>query len=314
MKKIYFLFKISFLVIISIIYIYFILFTKYVPDVYVFIQYAIKDSVNRVVDINSIISNNFLFDLMILFGDLLGLTDFIGWISLIITLSLIFLIIKYSTLIYTGRFFGVLIVYFASFFVDLNQLRFNFGILFLFFSFYTTHNYLKKIFKALSFFSHLIPFSLYLVTFARLNFRKFILFIIPILILLLSTGVLLLFSDSRLLSYTSTDASAKYPKTLILFFPVLYYLMTTKISNYFFLKIKDFTYTVLTLGGVLFFFNFELSARFFEVAFIQITILNIYYKKNLTFDLLLFFLSLGVLSSRLLNGISNSSNFIDVYQ
>nr|WP_314898205.1 hypothetical protein [uncultured Flavobacterium sp.] len=307
-------FKLLFLFSTSLIFVYFVLFTKYVPDIYVFVQYAVKDSIERTVDINSIVSNNFLFDLMILFGDAIGIMDFTDWIILIIVLSLLFFVSKYSLLIFTGRFFGVLIVYVASFFVDLNQLRFNFGLFFLFLAFWVKKKHLRLFFMFFSFCSHLIPFFLSIVTFARLNFKKFIFIIIPVLVLALTSGVFLLFSDSRLLDYASADGSSKYPKTLILFFPVLYYLTTTKIDEYLFLNMKNFAITLLGLGFILFFVNFELAARFFEVAFIQIAILNVYYKKSLTFDLILFCLSISVLGSRLIGGISNSSNFIDVYQ
>ena len=91
-----FIFKIFFLIIISLLFVYIPIYTKYVPDLYVFVQYAVNDSIYRTITLESFTGNNFLFDLLILLGDFIGISDFTGWIILILSVSYIYFLFKYS--------------------------------------------------------------------------------------------------------------------------------------------------------------------------------------------------------------------------
>jgi len=283
-----------------------------VPDLFVFMQYAVKDNSIRIIDINSIISNNFLFDLLIYFGDNLGFDYYTDWLILIISLTLFFIVIKYTMLLSTGRFFGVLIVYISSFFIDLNQLRFNFGMLLIILSYSIANKYLNYIFKFFSFFCHLMPTVFEIIRNLFFNKRARGLLLLSFIVLL-PTGFLFLFSQSRILELLYQNPS-KYPKVLILFFPCVYYLKNVQIKSQFFINIKQFSFTLLTIGTLLFFINFEVSARLFEVAFTLVCILNVYFKKSNIFDLFLLILSISVLVSRLISGINTGSDFIEIYQ
>lgn len=308
-----YLYIILLLIGINLVAIYFILFTKYVPDFYVFIQYAFKDS-DRNFGVLSLISNVFLFDLFVQIGDFLSFDDFTQWIYLWLGVTVFTLSLKYYILFASGKFYKVFIVYLASFFVDLNQLRFNFAFIVLCIAVFYRKFWFSKILIILSFFSHVMPVLFHLIAkFRNINIKYFI-SILSIIIIITSLGSYSLIANSRLFDYIKIGNGNQLPKVLILFFPSIYYLIYSNMKSKLSYIIKSFALTILIAGVIIFPFNFEVSARFFEFSFIIVTIMNVYYHYSYTFDLILFVLSVAVIFSRITNGINTASDFIELYQ
>ncbi len=302
-----------FIIIINIIAIYFILFTKYVPDFYVFIQYAFKDSA-RILDISSLISNVLLFDLFVKIGDYLSFDDFTQWIYLWLGVTVFTLSLKYYILFNSGRIYKVFIVYFASFFVDLNQLRFNFAFVLLVIAIFYRKFWFSKFFIILSSISHVMPILFYSIAKLRKINMKYIISIFSILLVIILLVDYSLIVNSRLFDYVKIGNGSQLPKVLILFFPSLFYVVSSTFKSELFYIAKSFIFTILMIGVIIFPFNFEVSARLFEFSFIVVSITNVYYHYSYKFDFILFFLSVAVILSRITNGINTASDFIEFYQ
>lgn len=298
---------------INLIALYFIFFTKYVPDFYVFIQYAFKDSA-RNLDIFSIISNVFLFDLFVQIGDYLAFDDFTQWIYLWSGLTVLTLSLKYYILFNSGRIYKVFIVYFASFFVDLNQLRFNFAFILLGIAVFYRKIWFSKILIIISSLSHVMPFLFYSIAKLRKMNMKYFICLLSILLIVILLGNYSLVANSRLFDYIKIGNGNQLPKVLILFFPSLFYIINSNFKSELFYIAKSFTFTILMSGLIIFPFNFEVSARLFEFSFIFVTIMNVYYHYSYKFDFIIFFLAVAVLLSRITNGINTASDFIEIYQ
>jgi hypothetical protein len=306
-------FKISLLLVLGLIYCYLILFTNYAPDVYVFVQYAYKDSLLRNITLNSFIDNNFIFDFFIVIGDFLEISDPTDWLIFITFVSVVLFIAKYAILLFSGRWLAVVIVYFASFYVDLNQLRFNMAGLFLVLFILLGKSKFRLIAVFFSFSSHIVPASLYLLAWLRRRFVRVILFVIPGIIFMLAFGFFKMASESRIADYFAYTPTV-YPKILFVFFPTVFYLYKFKTNLIAMDKIHAYAVTCVFIGISFFFVNFELSARFFEIAFIVVAVLNVYHRRSLAFDLFLLVLSISIVTSRSLSGISTASDFIDGYK
>lgn len=282
-----------------------ILFSYYAPDAYVFVKYAFEDNIERTVDLISIINNNFLFDILVVIGDILCFTTSTDWLIFITSIYAIIFLIKYLTLVNNGKTSDVTLVYIASFFTDLNQLRFNLALLLLFSLIYQKNIIFKFATVVLAFFSHIVPTSFFLLTKAKK-------FIIPGSIAI----IYILWSDlqeSRLLSYTEAT-EFYFPKSLLLALPVTYYLFTEKRKNIISESFKNFCIPIYIAAILITYINVEMASRFFELTFIVATISNVFVRFKTITRVIFFFFAISSLISRVFFGISNSTNFIDLYK
>mgnify|MGYP007086127672 FL=1 len=143
---------------------------------------------------------------------------------------------------------------------------------------------------------------------------KYLISILSILLIMTLVGNYSLIANSRLFDYIKIGNGNQLPKVLILFFPSLFYVINLNFKSELFYISKSFTLAILMSGVIIFPFNFEVSARLFEFSFIIVTIMNVYYHYSYKFDLIVFFLSVAVMLSRITNGINTASDFIENYQ
>lgn len=299
----------------SLLFLYLILFTNYAPDFYVFVQYAYLDNTTRNLTIESVTSNNFLFDAMIVFGDLLSFDAPIHWILFASTLSLLYFLAKYSLLLGKARVFGVFLVYLVCFFVDLNQLRFGISTLLLFSSFWIRTPPLKYLFITISFLVHIVPlFIFFLSKFFRFGIGAlFFVPLFPILCYFLLSHLSTDFIEySRVFAYL-TDPVEGTPKILVVIFPVLFYMFNYKFHDTRLNKIFDFAFASMLIGFAFLFLNINLTARFFEISFMTVAVLNSFQRIGRLYDFFIFVLAVGIIASRLYYGINHSTDFSYLY-
>lgn len=303
----------GFLIVTSLVLAFFIKYTYYAPDAYVFVQYAYMDSIERSVDINSVISNNFIFDLMIVVGDALQFYAPKDWISYTITIYVIVFAAKYVFLLRNASLYPVVIVYLASFFIDINQLRFNLALVLLFACHINMTRKKQIIFLPLSFLAHVIPVFIYIISVLKRRPAVMTVFLALFGVLFSYTGYLSVLMESRLLGYTTQEQDA-LPKVLLLFFPLVYGLVYLKNTDPSIVFIRDYCIVLLMIGIAIAPVNYFLTARFFETSFLIFTVFNCLSKgRRPELDLLLLVSSLAVMSSRLFSGIRAGADFAERY-
>lgn len=302
-----------FIIFTSLILAFFIKYTYYAPDAYVFVQYAYLDSIERSIDINSLISNNFIFDLMILIGDFIGFYKPIQWINYTICVYMVVFTIKYSFLLRNAPLFPVTIVYFASFFIDINQLRFNLALLLLF----AAHVHITKkkqlILFPLSFVSHVIPMFIYGISILKKRPAIMSVFLAFSAVVFIYMGYFSLIENSRLFAYANQEQDG-IPKVLLLIFPLIYGLIYLGRDDSSIDFIRDYCIVLVVIGVAIAPLNYFLAARFFETSFVIFTIYNcLSRERRPELDLLLLVSSLAVMSSRLISGIRAGADFAERY-
>ena len=287
-------------------------YTKYTPDTYVFVQYAAKDNILRTVNFDSLLNNNVVFDLLTIFGDFINLNYSLDWLYLITFTSMLLFFVKYAYLLKNMEIVPVIIIYVGSFFVDINQFRFNLSSIMLYYVVSRSNFKLNILGYIVGFSCHIMPFILYSVTYIRSNLSKSAFGIFPILIIIFGTGFFNYVSSSRLFSYFS-GALGDYPKVLLLFFPLVVFFLQENNGHKMRYELVNYALTSFMIGLSLFVFNYELTARFFEIAFIAICVANGFSERKPLIDLMLLVTGLTILGSRLLNGISTQTDFAEQY-
>jgi hypothetical protein len=299
--------KCYFLFTISVLFLYFIFFTEYAPDMYVFVKYSLFDNKTKNLTIDSFINNNFIFDLIALLGYFLGLNNAFSYLSLISFFSYLLFLLKYYYLSIRGSFLSIILVFIASFLTfDLNIFRFHLAIFFLIIIYFTNNKILKVFSFISSFSSHLFP-VLFLIT-KRFYFLPFI-FIFFIFKFL---------PDSRLNLYLD-GFELKFFKSFILILPSISCLTEVylKKSISFDDKRVYFAYTELSttflvFGIILLFFNSVIASRLFETVFYLSVVFNVFYNFSRLNYFFLYLFAILMLFSRLINGInSGDNNFIE---
>jgi hypothetical protein len=304
--------KLSLVIPASCIFLYFILYTNFVPDAYVFVRYAYVDNTDRTISWGSISNNTFIFDLLIILGDKLLFYDYLQWLVLISLVSVGTFVIKYVYLLRKFSLLPVFIVYLASFFSDLNQIRFNISsiVVFVFVSKITSDRLF--IVRIIGFVAHIIPFILYGITYLRNNLARSAALLVPVAFVILAYGAYSFVTESRLYLYLESDVSA-YPKILLLLIPNTVAFLLIRRSNPTQIQVLDYALTALLVGIGLFIFNYELTARFFEISFIAICVANAMSPRRLPTDVILFMTAASVFTSRLLSGGISGATFIEQY-
>lgn len=291
-----------FLLIPLIFFFYFQLFTFFAPDTYVFVRYAVSDNLLRNISLFSITSNNFIFDLLTVVGDLLNLTTSIEFLLLIVISSALLFIAKYTFLLKIGKKRNVFIVLLASFYVlDLNQLRLNLSLFFIIILLY--NNKAKFLLLTLSLLSHLMP--LVVVFTRKMYYIPLIIFIILPLSLLLDI--------SRVFAYFD-NPDIKFFKSLLLCIPFIICYIGMKKSQEFNYKLMKIGVAFLLIGFFIIFYSTVMAARFFEIAFILCAIANVYKPFNKLKSAILFLFAISTFISRSIGGIyAGDNNFILEY-
>ena len=278
---------------------YFQFFTFYAPDTYVFVKYAFSDNLSRDISLFSITSNNFIFDLLTVVGDLLNLTTSIEFLFLIVVFSALLFIAKYGFLLKIGKKRNVIIVLLASFYVlDLNQLRLNLSLFFIIILLY--NNKAKFLLLTLSLLSHLMP--LVVVFTRKIYFIPLIIFMILPLSLFLEA--------SRVFAYFE-NPDIKFFKSLLLCLPYIICFVGMKKSQEFNYKLMKVGGAFLGLGFFLIFYTTVMASRCFEVAFILCAIANVYKPFSKPKRVILFLFASSTFISRTIGGINaGDNNFI----
>lgn len=280
------------------------LFMKYSPDLFVFVNYAFVDNIEREVGFSSLVNNVFIFDLLVVIGDSLGIDNWQGWTYYIgIVYGLVFFS-KYLILTLTGNLSGVALVYLASFFMDLNQLRFNIALILVGIAIWATAKTTKFILLGLSGLAHVVPPIIYIAS----NHVKYT---IVLAIMFFSLGGLV--SESRLFDYTE-GIPFYLPKTLLLSLPLVLFLFKENVLGFKLNQLRNIVFFCFVIAVIFFYFNVELSARFLETGFVVATVISVYKRFNYSTQAIFVLFSLAVIFSRFVNGISNSTDFSSLYQ
>ncbi|MCC5610840.1 hypothetical protein LC612_29865 [Nostoc sp. CHAB 5834] len=208
--------------------------------------------------------------------------------------------------------FSVVVIYFASFFVDINQLRFNISSIILYYVVSRSGIKAKFFGTVIGFSSHIMPFILFAITYVRRNVSKAAFGILPILLIFVGTGVFNYIISSRIFSYF-TFSIGDYPKVLLLIFPLTIFFLQKSNGHRMRDELVHYALTSFIVGLALFFFNYELTARFFEIAFIAVCIANGFSDRKPPIDAMLFVTAITIFSSRILSGISTQTDFADQY-
>lgn len=278
---------------------YFQFFTLFAPDTYVFVKYAVSDNLLRNISLLSITSNNFIFDLLTVIGDLLNITTSLEFLLLIVISSALLFVVKYTFLLKIGKKRNVFIVLLASFYVlDLNQFRLNLSLFFIIiFVFNNKARFLKII---LSFLSHLMPL---VVIFTRK------IYYIPLIIFMILPLSLLL-DISRVFAYFD-NPELKFFKSLLLCIPFIVCYRGMKKSIEFNYKLMQIGVAFLLIGFFVIFYSTVMASRFFEIAFILSTIANVYKPFSKPKRAILFLFAISTFTSRTMGGINaGDNNFI----
>lgn len=281
-------------------FIYFELFTFFAPDTYVFVKYAYLDNILRQVNINSVISNNFIFDLLTLIGDKLGFTTGTEFLLLITFTSSSFFIVKYAYFLRVGRITDVFFILLASFWAfDLNAFRLNLSLFLMMYALYNNKNkYLKM---ALSMLVHLMPFLILLIK--RLYYLP--------LIIALFIPFSLFVDTSRIFTYL-VNPTIMFFKSLLLVIPYLICYFDMKPSEAFTYKLMKVGESFVVSGFFLLFFNSVMAARCFEISFLLSLVANLYTPFRKEKRYMLFFFAIATFISRSYSGIySGENNFVD---
>lgn len=291
-----------FLLIPLVFFFYFQLFTFFAPDTYVFVKYAVSDNLSRDISLFSITSNNFIFDLLTVIGDLLNLTTSLEFLLLIVISSALLFIAKYTFLLKIGKKRNVFIVLLASFYVlDLNQFRLNLSLFFIIILVFNNKARFLKI--ILSFLSHLMPL---LVIFTRK------IYYIPLIIFTI-LPISLLIDISRVFAYFD-NPELKFFKSLLLCIPFIVCYSGMKKSNEFNYKLMQIGVAFLLTGFFIIFYSTVMASRFFEIAFILCTIANVYKPFSKLKSATLFLFAFSTFISRSIGGINaGDNNFILEY-
>ena len=275
---------------------YFQLFTFYAPDTYVFVKYAAHHNLTRDLSIKSIISNNFIFDLLTVIGDKMNLSSGFDFLIFFVCVSAILFIIKYVFLLKLGKKRDVLLVLVGSFFVmDLNMFRYGLSIFILILILLNNKNKLIKL--ILSFLSHLLPLIVVI------N-RK--LFYLPILFVIFFPLSYFL-GESRIFDYL-IDTEMKFFKSFLFGIPFLFCFYKMKKSQNFNYKLMKLGESFLILGIIFIFLQPVLAARFLETAFYLCLIANVYMPFNKFKRFVLFIFAFFGFVSRFIGGINAGSN------
>ena len=209
--------------------------------------------------------------------------------------------------------YPVVIVYFASFFIDINQLRFNLALVFLFACHINMTRKKQVILLPLSFLSHVIPIFIYILAILKRRPVLITIFIALFGVLFSYTGYFSILMESRLFGYT-TQEQESLPKVLLLFFPLVYGLVYLKNTDPSIVFIRDYCIVLLIIGIAIAPVNYFLTARFFETSFLIFTVFNCLSRgRRPELDLLLLVSSLAVMSSRLFSGIRAGADFAERY-
>jgi hypothetical protein len=78
-------------------------------------------------------------------------------------------------------------------------------------------------------------------------------------------------------------------------------------------EIVQYAMTSFMVGLALFLFNYELTARFFEIAFVAVCVANGFSDRKPPIDIILFVTALTIFGSRLMSGISTQTDFAEQY-
>lgn len=274
---------------------------------YVFVKYALLDNKTNNITIDSFINNNFIFDLIALFGNFLGLDNAFGYLILISFFSYLLFLLKYYYLSIRGSFLSIILVFIASFLTfDLNIFRFHLAILLLILIYFTNN----KIFKVFSFVSsissHLFPL-LFLIT------KRF--YFLPLILFFFISKIL---PDSRLNLYFDS-IELKFFKSFILIFPSISCLSEVYlkksisfVDKRLYIAYTELSTTFFVFGIILLFFNSVIASRLFETVFYLSVVFNVFYNFSRLNYFFLYFFAVLMLLSRLINGInSGDNNFIE---
>lgn len=294
--------KLLIFALISIFFFFSIFFTNYAPDAYIFVKYALLDNANKSLSVESLSSNNFIFDLLSLLGYGLNLTwalDFLIFYSIFLYTLFFF---KYIFILNKTNIYNTLLIFASSFFTfDLNIFRFHLAILFLILALLNRSFLLKYTFLFLSLVSHLFPLIF-------LSIKRF--YFIPIIFI---PFLVLYVSDSRLLLYNDGSGFVFF-KSLILSIPAFSCMMeiwkkrNTNISGYVFLSIYlEITISFFIIGLILIFFNTVIASRLFESIFYLSTLAVLFFRYSKFNLALLYIFSILLFFSRYINGISSSN-------
>jgi hypothetical protein len=293
-----------------------ILYTSLAPDIYVFVQQALIDNVTRSVEFSSLTSNNLIFDVLIVFGDWINISSSDGWVYLISTITLIVILVKYTLLASYSRPFGLILIFLSSIVIDINQLRFTLAIVLIMLAFNSKSFFSKTIFSVCSFISHIAPVLLYSAS-LLVRYKIYISgSFICLLALIMYYAQNYLIDFSRFFIYLSLGESY-IPKILFVALPSFWYLYSLPRGQKLpplFENLFNFSCFLLIFSIPFLFININLSARFVEIAYIFINILNSFKKINNFFDLLLLLLSLSIFISRVVSGVSGVDEFTDRYR
>jgi hypothetical protein len=291
---------------------YMTLYTKYTPDTYVFVQYAYRDNLTRSIDIDSLLNNNVIFDLLTIVGDILNIDTPLGWTYLILFFAIIVFSVKYSYLLLNYDLLAVVIIYFASFFVDLNQLRFSISSIFLYCIARGVYSKYQVVFFVFGFSSHIIPFFIYSLQIMRRKIVWAVVGAAPFIFFLILSGFGRYLVDSRLFSYFSLSIG-QYPKVLLLFSPLSVYFLRSRPESLIESEVLLYAKSAFIIGISLFLFNYELTARFFEISFIAVCVANALSKRIFPIDAMLLITSITIFVSRMLSGITTQTDFSEQY-
>ena len=289
--------RLTFVFCLSLLVIYFLAFTSNAPDAYVLVALASGYDNYQPNLLEAIYQNIFLFDLAILTFNLLNLDGLIQYFFGVLSIYLIVFYLKYLHFFADLTLKQLSLVFVASVFsLDLNQFRFQLGLLFFLYSFsWTMNNYQRIILRLFSFFSHLGPIIVYYT--AKFYYLPILLF--PALLLFLNL------IDSRYTTYLISEELIFY-KTFSLIIPVsiayLYY-KRSRSKN----RIAEFAISFAIVSFFFFPLNSDLSARFIETSFFLFIVWKCL-KKNNSFFLgsALWSFAIAMFTSRLINGVSGA--------
>jgi hypothetical protein len=159
---------------------------------------------------------------------------------------------------------------------------------------------------------HVMPVLIFAASYASRNVVKSALLTIPAIVLFAGAGWYNYIGQSRIFDYFSLELGS-YPKTLLLIIPVSVFLLQTKGEESLQIKVISYSKIAFLVGIVLLPFNYETTARFFEIAFIAVAFANGMSAKRPLIDFMLLGFAVSVFASRLTGGISSQAKFADLY-
>lgn len=276
---------------------YFILFTRYAPDAYVLVRYAAVDNIERTISIQSILDNNFVFDVLTVVGDALRISSPEEYLVLTASIYCMVFIFKYYSLLKVTTFSRTALIFVISFFTfDLNMLRFNLSVMVLLYPLIFRRQGIPVQYKALSLLIHVLPLAVYVL-------KK--LYYLPIFAVFVFASYLDV-GDSRLFQYLDDQQMAAF-KSLLYFIPVLIAFFIYKKScpkN----DIMEIVEALAVLGLLCLPFNTAISARFVESAFYLCALWWVIYSRNQFLGVLFWLFAIASFISRYYGGINAGEN------